>query len=174
MEILQKLPETEQADVDRFLARHADIIRREAKRYARSAEEADDIEQDAMLRILCAAGVTASVRNSTAWVRTIVHNAAMDHLSKTRLHQPLEAATGVPEAGPSANPERTVLARCILREIFCKISAMSNAEHEIIAGIAAGQSETEIAERLGKSKNAVYLCLHRLRKVLAAGGHLEN
>lgn len=174
MEILKNLPESGLAEIEWFLAHHVDLIQREAKRYARSSEEAEDIAQDARLRILCAAGETASVRNAPAWVRTIVRNAAMDHLSKTRLHPPLEAASGFQETGPNANPERTALARCTLREIFRKIGAMRHAEREIIARIAAGQSETEIAERLGKSKNAVYLCLHRLRKGLAAEGHLEN
>jgi RNA polymerase sigma factor (sigma-70 family) len=173
MEILKNLPETESADVEMFLARHADLIQREAKRYARSDEEAEDIAQDTRLKILCA-GDMASVHNAPAWVRAIVRNAAMDHLSKTRLHPPIETACWIVASSPGAEPEHAAIARCALIELFQRVRNMRQTEREIIAGIAIGQSEIEIAERLGKTKNAVYLCLHRLRKGLAAERNLEN
>ncbi len=166
--------ETAPTEVELFLDRHCSLISREARSHARNAVEADDIAQDARLKILRANVHIGKVENPAAWIRTVVRNAAMDHLGKARQHVDLEMIYDIAETHAEADPERIVMARCLLQEVIGIAVTKGFEEFEIVVGIATDQDENQIAQRLGKSKSAVYTTVHRLRRALAGSGYLEN
>ena len=106
------------------------------------------------------------IDNVTAYIRAIVRNTAMDYFRKSRPCLPMEENL-IAGIEPSGNdPERAVMAKQELQMVLDKVMSMSSTDRVIVAGLIMGDGENEIACRIGKTRNAFYISLHRLRKRL--------
>ncbi|MEW6201239.1 MAG: sigma-70 family RNA polymerase sigma factor [bacterium] len=167
MEIIKDISEA-LLERESFKKQYECLVRYEAKKHARNAEEAEDIAQDAWLRIFSRfSDLEKSVKNLPAWIRVVIRNAAIDHLKRNRVHHSLEEYAAISSEQAGDDTEYVAITKCQFHEILSEIKDLPTLERKIVAGIVSGESETEIAATLGKSRNAIYLCLHRLRKRLS-------
>lgn len=150
----------------RLLAtRHLPRITRLAEKMMGSTGEADDIAQEALVRIWQNAGRFDPERARLGtWIHRIVYNLCIDRLRRPR-NQPIEAAEAVPDDSPSGF--ETVSRRQELGRLRKALSLLPERQraavvlfyYEELAGQAA-------ADSLGLSLRAFWSLLHRARQAL--------
>jgi len=138
----------------------------QAFRLVRDRQEAEDVAQEAYMRVFRGlAGFRGDAQFET-WLYRIVANAAMSHLRKRRHFGELlvDAEEGAPQISSDVHVaeeavDRDALARA-LDELPPSIGSM------VVLKDVYGLSCREIADRLGISEGAVKVRLHRARKRL--------
>jgi len=130
----------------------------------RDRDTAEEVSQEALLRLLLQARAGRAPADPRAWVARVAFNLAMSHgrhaqVAKRRSHQ-----LTVPIAGSSAEQEAIERERSsALRRALAELE--SN-DRLILVLAASGHSGVEIAGRVGWSHAAVRVRLHRLRRRL--------
>lgn len=140
------------------LARFARLMKF-VRRQGRSREEAEDLIQEAFLRLheYCR---TTEVRNEEAFLTRTVSNLAINAYRRGRIVsyanqsvEQLEQTIGLPDGSPG--PERIIAAQQRLDEISGILSAVSERTCEIFLAHRAGYSYEEIATDLGITQRTV-------------------
>jgi RNA polymerase sigma factor (sigma-70 family) len=139
------------------------------RRKGRSREDAEDLIQEAMLR-LHVYGRDVPVVNEEAFLRHAVHNLAIDQHRRDRLDlrrevpiQDVEAHS--PLVAPECAPEDTIEAQQRLHQIGAVLEAVSPRTREIYFAHRAGYSYAEIAELMDISN--ITIKRHIARALLA-------
>ena len=122
------------------------------RRKGRSREDAEDLIQEAMLR-LHVYGRNAPVANEEAFLRHAAHNLSIDQHRRDRLDLRREVSIEDVEAqspliAPEAAPEDTVEAQQRLDQIQALLDAVSLRTREIYFAHRAGYSYAEIADQM--------------------------
>jgi RNA polymerase sigma factor (sigma-70 family) len=140
------------------LARFARLMK-VCRRRGRSHEEAEDLIQEAFLRLheYCR---TSEVRNEEAFLTRTVSNLAINEYRRERVVsyanetlEELEQSAGLADASPG--PERILAAQQRLDEITRVLGAVSERTCEIFLAHRAGYSYDEIAADLDISQRTV-------------------
>jgi DNA-directed RNA polymerase specialized sigma24 family protein len=131
-----------------LLERHADDVWR-ALRAIVGAQAAEDCFQETFLAALSAYPRLRADSNPRAWLLTIAHNKAIDHLRRTRRHDELGEDVGVADApGPDG-------------EIWAAVAALPERQRAAVALRYVGDlSHREIAAAIGCSEEASRRSLH--------------
>jgi RNA polymerase sigma-70 factor (ECF subfamily) len=151
----------------RFADRHVGRMLRLAQSILGSAAEADEVAQEALLRVWRHAARWDAARGQPGtWVHTIVARLCVDRLRQRR-HEPIEAAQDVADPAPSA-----LEALSSRREALALRSALASLpERQRVALSLFYQEElagAEAAATLGITLRAFWSLLERARHALRA------
>jgi RNA polymerase sigma factor (sigma-70 family) len=143
------------------------------RRKGRSQEDAEDLIQEAMLR-LHVYGRAAPVANEKAFLRHAVHNLSIDQHRRDRLdlrrEVPIEDLNALdPLVAPESTPEANLEAEQRLSHIRAVLDAVSLRTREIYFANRAGYSYAEIADHMGISH--ITIKRHIARALLAIMEH---
>ena len=145
------------------------------RRKGRSQEDAEDLIQEAMLR-LHVYGREVAVANEEAFLRHAVHNLSVDLHRRDRLDLRREVRiedlnVQSPLIAPESTPEDTLEAQQRLNHIRAVLDAVSLRTREIYFAHRAGYSYSEIADHMGISR--ITIKRHIARALLAIMEHGE-
>jgi RNA polymerase sigma factor (sigma-70 family) len=134
-------------------------LMRVCRRRGRSQEDAEDLIQEALLRLeeYCR---SAEVRNKEEFLAKTVNNLVSDQQRRARVlayaSEPVEElAQSVPLIDPSPGPDRIVAAEQRLQQIQETLDAVSRRTREIYFALRAGYRYDEIAAAFGISDKTV-------------------
>jgi DNA-directed RNA polymerase specialized sigma24 family protein len=123
------------------------IIRRSATRILRNRDDAEDVAQEVLLRVLrrqAGAGFVAP----SAWLRRITINLCLNRLRDERRHRELLAGFG-PTCPREPAPDTGAMLRQLLREI------PGDFEHPVLRHYLDDESHLAISKELGVSRRTV-------------------
>jgi len=132
-----------------------------------SADEAQDVVQEAFLSLHKHLDGGGSQQNIRSWVFRVAHNRARNHQQSysQRMSQPLEAA--FEKASRDATPEQAALERERFRRVDKAVRALAVQERECLMLRAEGLRYREIGEVLGIPTSTVADVVDRAIKKLA-------
>ncbi len=150
--------------IDRLVLEHLPAALRLAMRLTRDPHEAEEVVQEALLRVMKGwKGYRAEASFST-WLMRIVINAQRDRGRKRQREEPLadEAASTAP--GPVDLADAAETAERVRREI----ERLPSRQREVaVVCLGEGRSPREAADMLGMTENNLHATLHAVRKRLA-------
>ncbi len=149
-------------DALRFLyLRYADNVYGYVCSIVRDEHEAEDITQHIFAKLLTAlARYEPRVVPFSAWILRVAHNAAIDHVRSRRV-VPLEEVRSLDAADDAAG------ARERFADLRLALDALPPEQRNVLVlRFFLGLSPSEIAERLGRSEDAVHGLQHRGRRRL--------
>ena len=149
------------ADALRFLyLRYADNVYGYVCSIVRDEHEAEDVTQHIFAKLMTALGrYEPRVVPFSAWILRVAHNAAIDHM-RTRRPVPCEEVR-------STDIEVDVTGRERFADLRLALDALPSEQRDVIMlRFLVGLSPREIAERLGRSEDAVHGLQHRGRRRL--------
>src|SRR3981081_4381707 len=146
------------------------------RRKGRTREEAEDLSQQAMLRLHVYGG-GVPVANEEAFLRHAVNNLSIDQHRRDRLDLrkeiPIEELNArTPLIAPESTPEETLEAQQRLSSIRAALDAVSLRTREIYFAHRAGYSYAEIADHMNISH--ITIKRHIARALLAIMEHGET
>ena len=132
-----------------------------------SADEAQDVVQEAFLSLHKHLAGSGSQQNIRSWLFRVAHNRARNHQQSysQRMGQPLEAA--FEKASRDATPEQAALERERFRRVDTAVRALAVQERECLMLRAEGLRYREIGEVLGIPTSTVADLVDRAVKKLA-------
>jgi RNA polymerase sigma-70 factor (ECF subfamily) len=132
-----------------------------------SADEAQDVVQDAFLSLHRHLASSGSQENIRSWLFRVAHNAARNRQNRydRRYAAPLE--DGLNAALDEATPERVVLEKEKFRRLRQAIRLLTESERECLLLRAGGLRYREIGEVLGLSTSTVGDTVDRAIRKLA-------
>lgn len=140
-----------------------DKMYRVAFRIVRNQEEAQDVVQDALIKIWNKMEKLAEVSNQEAYCMTITRNMAIDHLRSKKL-ETSELDNHYDIKADSANPERIAIAKDEFKNVRNFIDGLAE-NHRTVLELRdiEGYSYKEISEITGYSIEKVKVYLFRAR-----------
>ena len=155
---------------------HFERLLKFLRRKGRSLEDAEDLIQEAMLR-LHVYGMEVPVVNEEAFLRQAVHNLSIDQHRRDRLDLRREVSiedhdTRSPLVAPDSTPEQTLEFQQRLGHIRALLDAVSRRTREIYFAHRAGYSYAEISAHMGVSH--ITIKRHIARALLAIMEHGEQ
>jgi len=137
-----------------------------------SADEAQDVVQDAFLRLHVHLATGGSQENIRGWLFRVAHNHARNRQNRydRRFGEPLEA--GINAVLDEATPERAVLEKEKFRRLEEAIRLLTVSERECLLLRAGGLRYREIGEVLGIPTSTVGDTVDRAIKKLAEKCHV--
>ncbi|WP_157995434.1 RNA polymerase sigma factor [Peristeroidobacter soli] len=142
--------------MDRFVS-HLHSLRQRLRRRGRTREEAEDLAQAAILRVLeyCQRG--GEVQAPEAVVARAAMNLSINEHRRSRRHLFVaEAVEDLPLVGQNPLPEDIIAADECLARMQAALSSVSERTREVfLLHRVAGWSYSEIARRLGITESAV-------------------
>lgn len=148
-------------DALRFLyLRYADNVYGYVCSIVRDEHEAEDVTQQIFAKLLTAlARYEPRSVPFSAWILRVAHNASIDHVRARRM-VPCEEVRNPEQEAEDIGRER-------LTDIREALESLPTEQREVIVlRFIAGLSPGEIAERLGRSEDAVHGLQHRARRTL--------
>ena len=152
-----------EVDVAALVERHAALLFRVAHSVVRNAHEAEEVVQDAFVRVWQHRSDLPAVRDRRVWLVRIAWNLALDRRRRRRPEQMDEAfaeslaARLVPADQAMDEAER-------LRRVLLAMDALPRAERAaLLLSAVEEMSTTEVAAVLGKTESAVRALLFRAR-----------
>jgi RNA polymerase sigma-70 factor (ECF subfamily) len=132
-----------------------------------SADEAQDVVQDAFLSLYRHLASGGSLENIRSWLFRVAHNAARNRQNRydRRFAAPLEE--GLHSALDQATPERVLLEKEKFRRLRKAIRLLTESERECLLLRAGGLRYREIGEVLGLSTSTVGDTVDRAIRKLA-------
>lgn len=178
-ELLVQVAGRDQRALRLLMDRHMQRVIALAERIVGGNADADDIAQEAFLRVWAkAATFDASVGRFTSWMYRIVFNLALDRRRSMKRPVPIEEAEDVPAHGPGQL--EALVAHENGRAIDRALSRLSDRQRAAIALFHMDElSCREAGEIMGLSESAFDSLLNRARKTLkqevqATHGRLED
>jgi RNA polymerase sigma-70 factor (ECF subfamily) len=148
-------------DALRFLyLRYADNVYGYVCSIVRDEHEAEDVTQHIFAKLMTAIGrYEPRVVPFSAWILRVAHNAAIDHM-RTRRPLPCEEVR-------STDIEVDVSGKERFADLRLALAALPSEQRDVIMlRFLVGLTPREIAERLGRSEDAVHGLQHRGRRRL--------
>jgi RNA polymerase sigma factor (sigma-70 family) len=145
-------------------------------RKGKSREDAEDLIQEAMLRLHVYAKANAVLREE-AFLRRVLHNLSIDQYRHNRSgilqELPLEDVNQLtPLIDPGATPDQTLEGQQRLEEIADLLDAVNPRTREIYFAHQSGYSRAEIADEMGIARITVNRHMARALTVLLKVGDL--
>jgi RNA polymerase sigma-70 factor (ECF subfamily) len=145
----------------RFLyLRFADNVYGYVCSLVRDEHDAEDVTQQIFMKLLTSlARYEPSGVPFSAWILRVAHNAAIDHL-RGRRAIPCEHVRSPDEPAPESGRERW-------HDLRAALDALPHDQREVVTmRLIIGLSPGEIADRIGRTEDAVHALQHRGRRRL--------
>jgi RNA polymerase sigma-70 factor, ECF subfamily len=141
--------------------RHCDRIYRYVLRRIADVPAAEDVTAEVFFKALRAlAGYRPETAPFSAWLYGIAGNAVIDHLRRTRITSPLEAAAELADPAPSV--EDQAVSRVEADRVWAAVDGLTEVQRQaVVLRLGHDLPIAEIAARLGRSEGAVKLLLNR-------------
>ena len=151
-----------------FMRRHLDRVHAIALRFTGRAADAEDIAQEAFLRVWrSAANWRSGAAAPTTWLHRIAMNLCIDQARRRRLRRFLPFGEAPEPADDAPGPEQQAADREALRHLNGAIARLPERQRAaLVLSLTSGHSNAEIAAILGTSTGAVEQALFRARKTL--------
>ncbi len=159
-----------------LVRRHQDVAIRLARRLTGDTASADDIAQDAFIRVYRAASRYRPQSRFTTWLYRIIVNLAWDHRRRTRTQIAQSSEQHIAE---SADPAQDLSLAETQNAVRAAVQSLPHRQRvAIVLHRFEGQSVRQIARITGWSESAVESCLVRayrqLRRDLAHWGTIQE
>ena len=157
-------------DFERWFSEHRGTIFRYVRFRVANRESAEDVTSEVFMKALRAFRTyNPSKAAPRTWLMTIARNSVTDHLRHLQRHGSnhvsLDRMPDLVSSLPS--PEERVLREERVRRLLNAVRMLRKNEQEILSlRYGSGLRNTEIAEQLGVSANAVAVRMHRALKRL--------
>jgi RNA polymerase sigma-70 factor (ECF subfamily) len=172
------LPLSRPAETDTSLAAlvetYSTLLFRVAHSVLRNPSEAEDVVQDAFVRVLQHRGMLPAVRDLRVWLVRITWNLALDRRRRIRPDQ-MDEAFAHTLAGRNTPADIALHDSRELARVFHEIDRLPRAERQVLLLSAIDELDTrELAQVLNKSESAIRALIFRartrLRERLTKGG----
>ena len=163
-----------EGDLDTLVESYAGVLFRVAHSVLRSRVEAEDVVQDAFVRVLERPGVLAGVRDVRVWLIRVAWHLAIDRRRRIRPEQMEESfIEGLVGREMAADVRLAEAGR--MKAVLREMDRLPKGEREVLVLSAVEELGTaEMAMVLGRSESAVRALLFRartrLRERLEKGG----
>ena len=171
MKLVQSVVAGDPGAFDRLHAQYRDRVFAFALKRLRDAAEADDVCQDVFLQIFRCIDTFQGRSSLLTWIFGITHHQICRRLRKRRLETySLDDADAFEVAGEAVPVERCLDAARALDDCGRLLEErVSESQREVFRlHYAENQSTRDIAEKLGKSRQAVKISLFRTRRTLSS------
>ena len=155
--------------IDRDILTCLPNLRAYARSLARSADQADDLVQDTIVRALAAAGQYQPGTNFKAWMFTILRNGYFNELRRNRGFRPIEAADL--EAYSTPPDQQAGLEFADFRRVFSLLPAEQREALVLVGaeGYAYGEAATICNCPIGTIKSRVGRARSELKRMITMG-----
>ena len=157
--------------------RYAGLLLGVARRYANSRTEAEDIVQDAFVKVFTHLGEFRADGSLEGWLRCIVVTTALNHWQAGRLRRQAHAPPLLPtdELPEPAADAADALDRLSVAEVLALTDQLPDGNRVVLLLYAVdGYSHREIGELLGIQESTSKSQLAKARKQLLALHHRQN
>ncbi|MDX1661498.1 MAG: RNA polymerase sigma factor [Gemmatimonadota bacterium] len=146
-----------------------------ARRYAGSHEDADDVLQDAFVKIYQNLSTLSTPEAFFPWARRILINTALDAIRRRRTTSEVEVASDDPEIAQRESsfdaPDRGVRRREFYRELESALEGLPPRQREVVTlHDVEGLATDEVADRLGVPtatvRSNLFYAREKLRRAL--------
>ena len=176
------------AAFERLFARWSAPLLRHLERLVKEAATAEELMQEAFLRVFRARERYAPEARFSTWLYTIATHLALNELRRPRRRaghrstdEDDDGAAGPPLvlAAPAPAPDAVVHARRVGAEVESALAALPERQRAaLLLAAVEGLSYAEVAQALGTTEKSVKALVHRARSALAerleAGGAGEE
>ncbi|SRR5579883_1991422 len=143
-------------------------------RRGRTLEDAEDLVQEALLRLI-EYQQAGRVRDTEAFLRRVITNLSINQYHREQIvsfaeESVEELAESIPLIDPDPGPERVVSARQQVEQISAMLSQVSVRTSQIFIAHRAGYRYEEIAADLGISTRTVKKHISRATSILSGEG----
>ncbi len=151
-----------------FMQRHLDRVHAIALRFTGRAADAEDIAQEAFLRVWRgASGWRPGAAAPTTWLHRIAVNLCIDQARRRKLRAWLPFGDTLEPADETPGPEQQTADRQALRRLNGAIARLPERQRAaLVLSLTSGHSNAEIATILDISTGAVEQALFRARRTL--------
>ncbi len=152
-----------------LISRYLPSVRRLARMYTKSAADFDDLVSEGILGLFSAVKTFSAGKGASfsTYAGTCMNNRMLSALKKSARIRNREEALGDISAPEGSSPEKIVLDREVLSEIFSEISEnLSELERSVIGLYLSGASYSDITKSLGITRKAADNALSRVRRKL--------
>ena len=152
--------------LEELFTAHEGALLRHAQRIVRSIEAAEEIVQEAFMRLHAQFN---EVQQPKAWLYRTTHNLALNHLRAGRKIVPLETQTETLAAPDQAEPDHLVVQGDAIEHTRRCLDGLDARQREVVRlKFEEDLSYKQIAARLNLSEGNVGYILHHALKQLAA------
>jgi len=152
-----------EVDLAALVQTHAALLFRVAHSVLRSRAEAEDVVQDAFVRVLEHRSELAGVRDHRVWLTRIVWNLALDRRRRIRPEQ-MDASFAASLAAATLPPDRVFDEATRMQAVLREMERLPRAEREALLLASLEElSVAEMAKVLGRSESAVRALVFRAR-----------
>ena len=140
---------------------HAPALRRRLLTLTRDPELAEDLAQEAFVRLVTEVRSGRYPDDPGAWLNRVGHNLAMSHGRRVTVAD--RHRTELVVRGDGASPERTVVDADEQREVVAVVATLPDDDRQALVMAAHGYRGPEIARTLGRTEAATRTLLCRAR-----------
>ena len=160
----QAMDECPARPIERIIERHYMDVWRYARMLSRNGPDAEELVQDCMVRALAHPEIWDGIRDSRAYLLTILHNAYIDALAQRRRHRQL--FSGEEDHAPPSSPASQIT-RLVLDDTARGLRRLPRDQRCTLTCVGIdGLTYQETAERLGVPLGTVMSRLARARVAL--------
>ena len=153
-------------DYAAIYARHAPEIHDFLVRTVRDHAAAEDLTQTTFTRLLEKGDTVREAEKVRPWLFTVAHNLAVNHVTRRRPSDPIEAAFAI--ASGDKGPEEEALATAAAALVWDAARSLEPRQYAILdLSVRHGFAVGEIAEVLEISPGHAAVLVHRAREALA-------
>jgi RNA polymerase sigma-70 factor (ECF subfamily) len=176
--LIRRAQRGDRAAFDSLVRRYDQEVLRMALRIVQSAEEAQDLYQEAFLKVYRSIGRFRLESKFSTWLYRVVMNVCLDHLRRLKTRNETQMPEGgdgqpdflhnIPEERPVLNPERALQTQEIGARLQAAMSRLSPRERMVFEmKHCQGMKLRAIGELCGTSeeaaKNSLFRALQKLR-----------
>lgn len=140
-ELIRRAQSGDRAAFDSLVRLYDHEVLRLALKLVRSPEEAQDLYQEAFLKVYRSLGHFRSDSRFSTWLYRVVMNVCLDHLRRQKSRNEVQASEGdegeveyfqnLPDQRPAGNPERALEGREISRRIELALKRLNPRERMV-------------------------------------------
>jgi RNA polymerase sigma-70 factor, ECF subfamily len=176
-ELIRRAQRGDRSAFDSLVRLYDHEVLRLALKVVRSAEEAQDLYQEAFLKVYRSLGHFRFDSRFSTWLYRVVMNVCLDHLRRQKSRSEVQAPEGeereteyfhnLPDARPELNPERALKGREIRRRIDSALEHLNPRERMVFElKHYQGLKLRAIGELCGTSEETAKNCLFRATQKL--------
>lgn len=177
LSLLRAYARGDAAAMDRLVDRHAGRVYAFVLRFTGDAATAEDLTQEAWLRVLRSAGAFEGRSRFTTWLFTVARSVCLDHLRRVQRRSerlPRVTEEGALEAveGPASAPLQRLAREELAEQVLQALGDLPDAQREVFLLREEGLSMAEIAAlqevSLDTAKSRLRYALTSVRRILRA------